>query len=213
MVDMEAPFLVMYEKCKPFTMTSIERMYAVYKSVEYICKNNIPGDYVECGVWKGGSSMMAALSLIHFGKINKELWLYDTFEGMPEATDKDISYQGVRGKDYKGDMIGTLQEVEINMKKTGYTRVVTIPGKVENTIPDALPLRISLLRLDTDWYESTLHELKHLYPLLIKGGVLIIDDYGHWEGARKATDEYFESIGVFPMLNRIDYTGRIMIKL
>jgi O-methyltransferase len=214
MVDMEAKFGQFYEMCKPYTMTSIERMYAIFKATEYICKNNIPGDFVECGVWKGGSSMMAALSLIHFGRTSKELWLYDTFEGMSEATDKDVSYRGELGKDYKEESWPTFNEVVNNMEKVGYTDggIRLITGKVEDTIPKYSPMRISLLRLDTDWYESTLHELKHLYPLLIKGGVLIIDDYGHWEGARKATDEYFESIGVFPMLNRIDYTGRIMIK-
>ena len=212
---MEDSFLAMYERCKPYTMTSIERMYALFKAVEYICKNNIAGDFVECGVWKGGSSMLAALAFEHFGKINKELWLYDTFEGMPPATDLDVSYQGRQGSDYNGDMIGTVQEVKSNMELTGYPgRIYYVPGRVEDVIPrpGCIPYRISLLRLDTDWHESTLHELKHLYPLLISGGVLIIDDYGHWEGARKAVDEYFESIGVFPFLHRIDYTGRIYIK-
>jgi len=213
MVDMNAWFLRRYEELKPYTMTSIERMYAVYKAVEYICKNNIPGDFVECGVWKGGSSMMAALSLIHFGYTRKELWLYDTFTGMTEATDVDVSWQGMKGKDYDEASWPGMQEVVSNMDSTGYPGLKRyIPGKVEDTIPEHSPARIALLRLDTDWYRSTLHELKHLYPLLISGGVLIIDDYGHWEGARKAVDEYFAGLGVFPYLHRIDYTGRIYIK-
>ena len=220
MVDMEAAFLAMYEKCKPYTMTSIERMYAVYKSVEYICKNNIPGDWVECGVWKGGSSMMAALSFKHFNKF-RDLWLYDTFEGMSEATKEDVSWQGEKGKDYKEPEWPGVQEVQFNMDSTGYNNtgiainskhIRYVIGKVEDTLHKTTPVRIAILRLDTDWYKSTLYELQQLYPLLISGGVLIIDDYGHWEGARKAVDEYFESIGVFPMLNRIDYTGRIYIK-
>ena len=210
---MEDSFLAMYERCKPYTMTSIERMYALFKAIEYICKNNIVGDFVECGVWKGGSSMLAALSFEYFGKSNKELWLYDTFEGMPPATDLDVSYQGKQGKDYNGDMIGTLKEVVDNMNAVEYRNIFhCIIGKVEDNIPGEAPYRISLLRLDTDWYESTLHELRHLYPLLISGGVLIIDDYGHWQGARKAVDEYFAGLGVFPYLHRIDYTGRIYIK-
>jgi O-methyltransferase len=211
MVDMEVPFLEMYERCKPYTITSIERMYAIFKSTEYICKNNIAGDYVECGVWKGGSSMMAALSLMHFGLDNKELWLYDTFEGMPAASDKDVDCGGIGGDEYEGEMLGTLEEVKKNMELTGYPAIY-IKGKIEETMPGNIPFRISLLRLDTDWYESTLHELTYLYPLLISGGVLIIDDYGHWQGAKLAVDSYFESIGVFPFLQRIDYTGRIMIK-
>lgn len=213
LVDMEQDFLKMYERCKPFTMTSIERMYSVFKAVEYLCKANIPGDFVECGVWKGGSSMMAALSLMHFGK-TRELYLYDTFEGMPEAEEIDVSFQGNKGSDYDGEMIGTWDEVIQNMQETGYDLkyLNMIKGIVENTIPEKTPFRIALLRLDTDWYRSTLHELTHLFPLLVKGGVLIIDDYGHWEGARKATDEYFESIGIVPFLSRIDYTGRIYVK-
>ena len=76
-----------------------------------------------------------------------------------------------------------------------------------------MPKQIALLRLNTDWFESTYHELVHLYPLLSKGGVLIIDDYGHWQGARKAVDTYFKEQGIYPLLHRIDYTGRIMQKL
>ena len=77
-------------------------------------------------------------------------------------------------------------------------------------IPKYLPGEIALLRLDTDWYKSTQHELIHLYPLLVGSGVLIIDDYGHWQGAKKAVDEYFSDKKI--LLNRIDYTGRISIK-
>jgi hypothetical protein len=90
--------------------------------------------------------------------------------------------------------------------------VLFIKGKVEETIPGTLPKEISLLRLDTDWYESTLHNLVHLYPLLRKGGILILDDYGHWQGARKATDEYFARENIIPFLSRIDYTGRLYVK-
>jgi hypothetical protein len=75
-----------------------------------------------------------------------------------------------------------------------------------------LPEQIAVLRLDTDFYESTRHELRHLYPRLVHGGVLIIDDYGHWAGARKAVDEYIAEEGIRLLLNRIDYTGRIAIK-
>jgi hypothetical protein len=86
-------------------------------------------------------------------------------------------------------------------------------GKVEDTIPADIPEKIALLRLDTDWYESTKHELIHLFPRLQKGGVLIIDDYGFWKGARKAVDEYFAENNIQILLNRIDDTGRMAIKL
>ena len=91
--------------------------------------------------------------------------------------------------------------------------IIYIKGKVEETIPEIIPGKISLLRLDTDWYESTLHNLNHLFPLLSKGGILILDDYGHWQGARKAVDEYLEKNNVKILLNRIDYTGRIAVKV
>ncbi|MFX1257024.1 MAG: TylF/MycF/NovP-related O-methyltransferase [Promethearchaeota archaeon] len=101
------------------------------------------------------------------------------------------------------------------MALTGYPKesVVYIKGKVENTIPNMIPEKISLLRLDTDWYNSTYHELKHLYPILSQKGIIIIDDYGHWKGARKATDNYFKENNVQILLNRIDYKGRLGIKL
>ena len=83
---------------------------------------------------------------------------------------------------------------------------------VEDTIPNQAPKEIALLRLDTDWYESTLHELEHLYPRLVSGGVLIIDDYGHWRGAREAVDEYIDKHKLKLFLTRIDYTGRLCVK-
>lgn len=99
------------------------------------------------------------------------------------------------------------------MQSTNYPAemLVFIKGKVEDTIPKTMPKHIALLRLDTDWYESTKHELLHLYPLLSKSGVLIIDDYGYWAGSKKAVDEYFSKGEM--LLNRIDYTSRIAIKI
>ncbi len=91
-------------------------------------------------------------------------------------------------------------------------RVHVVRGRVEETLPEAAPEHIAVLRLDTDWYISTRHELQHLYPRLVDGGVLIIDDYGHWQGARRAVDEYFRDEAPPLLLNRIDYTGRVAVK-
>jgi hypothetical protein len=101
------------------------------------------------------------------------------------------------------------------MRDTGYDseKVFFVKGKVEETLPAHAPDRISLLRLDTDWYESTYHELTHLYPRLTVGGVLIIDDYGHWAGARRAVDDFIGKNKLRLLLNRVDYTGRICVKL
>lgn len=215
----------LYAFCSPYTMTSHERMFALYKSVEYIVQHNIPGDFVECGVWKGGSSMLMAKTLLHFGIKDRVLWLYDTFEGMSEPTEQDKDLTGKSADDLlksasKADArsvwcYSTLDEVKANLISTGYPaeNIRFIQGKVEDSIPANMPQGdIALLRLDTDWYESTKHELIHLYPHLVQQGVLIIDDYGHWVGAKKAVDEYLQENHIPLLLNMIDYSGRIAVK-
>ncbi len=108
----------------------------------------------------------------------------------------------------------SVRAVREAMLSTGYPaeRIHLVKGLVEDTIPAQAPEQLAMLRLDTDWYASTKHELEQLYPRLAEGGVLIVDDYGHYEGARKAVDEYFDDTGHRVLLNRIDYTGRIAIK-
>lgn len=215
-------FLDIFRKCKPYTMTSIERMYSLYTAVKYAIKNEIPGDFVECGVWRGGSSMMITLTLAHLGVSDRKIYLYDTYEGMSDPTEADKDFVGRNAaemleetKDRKETSVWCLagiEDVTQNLFSTGYPKenLIFVKGKVEDTLPATLPEQVALLRLDTDWYESTRHELIHLYPLLQKDGVLIIDDYGHWEGCRKAVDEYFADKKI--LLNRIDYTGRIAVK-
>jgi O-methyltransferase len=218
--DLPPEFMTLYERCAPFTMTSIERMYALYEALRYISAAAIEGDVVECGVWRGGSSMMAALTLAELG-IVRRLWLYDTFEGMPPPGAHDIRYTGEHAHeslDPTQRVAGasndwawaTINDVTSNMRSTGHRELELVAGKVENTIPARAPATIALLRLDTDWYESTRHELEYLYPRLTPGGVLIVDDYGHWQGAKRAVDEYFRTRPI--LLNRIDYTGRIAVK-
>lgn len=214
--DFDKPTLAILGRVLPYTMTSPARIAAVCSAVRYAEANNIPGAFVECGVWKGGSSMAAALTF----RTPRPLFLYDTFEGMTSPTDHDRRASGgtpaarmLRNAD-KNDPIlcySPLGEVKRNMDSTGYpaSHVTYVSGKVEETIPGVVPEQIAILRLDTDWYESTRHELVHLYPRLSPGGVLIIDDYGYWAGARKAVDEYFAG-SLF--LSRIDETGRVAIK-
>ena len=153
---------------------------------------NIPGDFVECGVWRGGNCMLMATELQKMGQ-NRKIWLYDTFEGMPKPGEHDVKFDGKKAKDiwYEDWCRASLSDVEKNMVSTGYTNWICIVGDVLKTIPKNTPKQIALLRLDTDFYESTKHELIHLYPLLEKDGVLIIDDYHSWQGSRKACDEYF----------------------
>ncbi len=222
--DMDKDFITLYEQCRPYTMTSIERMYSVYKAIEYIVKFNIPGDMVECGVWKGGSSMLIALTLLSLNDKKRSVYLYDTYTGMSAPTEKDVECTGRKFFEGWGEGAGSsmnelcavsLDEVRNNLFSTGYPqeKLIFVKGKVEDTIPKIVPDNIALLRLDTDWYESTYHELSHLFPRLSAHGVLIIDDYGHWLGAREAVDKYLTDNNIKIILQRIDYTGRMGVKL
>jgi O-methyltransferase len=208
-------------RVRSWTMTSPERIYALVQAVRYVSANAIPGAIVECGVWKGGSMAAIARTLLQVQDLNRELYLFDTFEGMSEPTAKDIDYSGKHAsrilKEDKGFQCADapLAGVRGVLQETGYPkeRIHFVQGKVEETLPRNAPTSISLLRLDTDWYESTAHELIHLVPRLSRGGVIIIDDYGHWKGSRQACDEYFQQNRIPILLNRIDYTGRMALKL
>src|SRR6185369_8285823 len=90
----EAKFVAAYERCRAYTMTSPERMYALWNAARHVVAAGIAGDFVECGVWKGGSSMLAALALADAGDVTRPLWLYDTFEGMSEPTADDVDHKG-----------------------------------------------------------------------------------------------------------------------
>lgn len=213
-----------YKKVKPYTMTTPERIASLCNAVKYLVDNNIEGDFVECGVWRGGSTMAAIDTLVKMGDTKRRIYLYDTYEGMSEPTEADKVLSGTDAsvlleQSDKNDpssvwCYSALEEVQKNVGSLNYpaNQVHYVKGKVEDSIPATLPGKIALLRLDTDWYESTAHELEHLYPLLVPGGVIIIDDYGHWEGARKAVDEYIAKHKLPLLLNRIDYTGRIAVK-
>ena len=213
----------LFNLVSPYTMTSRERVFSLIQAVRYIARHKIPGDVVECGVWKGGSMMAIANILLAEQDRTRDLYLFDTFSGMSEPSEKD--------RDFSGQDAAELLEISSNadnwiwcnaplegvqsvMNTTGYdqSKIHFVQGKVEDTLPASAPGKIALLRLDTDWYESTRHELIHLFPRLSINGVIIIDDYGYWQGAKKAVDEYFQDHNIKILLNRIDETGRIAIK-
>jgi O-methyltransferase len=211
---------------RTFTMTSPERLVSLSRGVDHLVRNNIAGDVVECGVWKGGSMMLVARKLARLGDMGRNLYLFDTFEGMSEPGKEDVSAvdQTSAGELLNsaertdGDNVwcySPLEEVRTNLRETDYPieKIRFIKGKVEDTLPEPSIGRIALLRLDTDWYESTRHELDTLYDLLVPGGIMIIDDYGHWSGSRKAVDEFFSKRKLSLYLHRIDYTGRMAIKI
>ena len=211
------------------TMTSMERVVSLIRAVQYVERHRIPGALVECGVWRGGSMMAVARTLLAAGKSDRELFLFDTYSGMPQAGDVDVDafsrsaaplLADLRTRpakeQIKNEMVAqcSLETVRANVIATGYPqgKLHFVEGRVENTIPECAPDQIALLRLDTDWYESTRHELIHLFPRLSPHGILVIDDYGHWHGARLAVDEYFERNQEHMFLSRIDYTGRIGVR-
>jgi O-methyltransferase len=217
--DLELDFIRLYRRCAEYTMTSIERMHALWAATRFVSARGVPGDHVECGVWRGGSSMLAALTFAAAGDHDRRFHLYDTFEGMPEPTAHDGAVarrEWVRHQrdDHNEWCYGPLDDVRANMLSTGLPRerLRLVKGKVEDTIPAEVPDRIALLRLDTDWYSSTHHELVHLMPRLEPGGVLILDDYGHWQGARKAVDDYLSEHGIDLLLVRVDAAGRVAVK-
>ena len=223
--DLEPEFLELHELCRGETMTSLERMYALWSATRYIVDNQLPGDFVECGVWRGGSVMLMAATLLRLGDTSRDLWLYDTFGGMTAPTVDDV--QAMSGRPAAEILnehertpddpfwgIADRDTAERNLRRTGYPfqRFRIVEGDVMATLPATAPAAIALLRLDTDWYTSTRHELEQLYPRLTPGGVLIVDDYGYWRGARKATDEFQATLQPRPLLHRIDYTGRVCVK-
>ncbi|WP_200874854.1 TylF/MycF/NovP-related O-methyltransferase [Desulfonatronum thiodismutans] len=222
--DFEDLHIDIMNRVRPYTLTSHERLYSLIESVKYILNNNINGAFLECGVYKGGSMMAVALTLMAEGRADRDLYLYDTYEGMPAPDERDVDVWGKSVmEDFSKKKISdtsstwtnaSLQDVKKAMALTGYPmdKVFFVKGLVEDTLPGNAPESVALLRLDTDWYKSTKHELEHLYPRLSPRGVMILDDYGHFKGAKQAVDEYFYNSSMKPLLHRIDYTGRLVVK-
>lgn len=167
--------------------------------------------------------LAVARTLLEEGDTTRDLWLYDTFTRMPPPGERDFDIWGRHASSYfegpvdphdtDGYRYLPLDEVRMLLESTGYPpeRLHFVAGMVEETIPGETPDQIALLRLDTDWYESTAHELSHLYPRLVEGAILIIDDYGQFTGARDAVDEYLDALPAPPFLHRIDWTGRLAV--
>jgi O-methyltransferase len=199
------------ERVAPYTMTGVDRQVALVQAVRHLVRSGVQGSFVECGVWRGGSMMAVALTLQQEGDIRRDLYLFDTFAGMSEPTVVDESFDGTSAtsmlnrvpKNTGAWCYAGLDDVRANMESTNYpaSKIHFVEGRVEDTIPTNTPgYPIALLRLDTDWYESTKLELECLFPLLSDDGILIVDDYGYWHGAKR----YF--------LHRIDYTARLLVK-
>ncbi len=207
--------------------TSTERIVATINACKHAVSAQIEGDFVECGVWRGGNAIAAKKTFERLGS-DKTVYLFDTFTGMTAPGDHDKTAYNPKSADerfeeasrdgYRDWNYASLEEVKDNFARSGVdsSGIRFVQGDVLQTlaVEENLPQCISVLRLDTDWYESTKVELERLYPRLTIGGSILIDDYGHWEGARKAVDEYFAGMEAKrrPLLHYTDYTGRMGVK-
>jgi O-methyltransferase len=213
-----------FKEVLPYTLTDASRVLSLIYAVRYIERNCVSGAIVECGVWKGGSMMAVARTLLEMGVTDRQLYLCDTFHGMPPPADRDLHSTGVPAEQYFKEQniphyqgcwcFATLDEVKQNLNLTGYPvgNIHYVKGKVEDTLPEQAPDVVSLLRLDTDFYESTRHEMVHLFPRLSVGGVLIVDDYVSWRGSREAVDEYLRDHKVRMFLNPVGGGAGIGVK-
>jgi O-methyltransferase len=193
-------FWQFYERCMPYSLLQVPGFYNLYQSVCHVARNQIQGDFVECGCLFGGASIFAYLAMRSKG-LKRKIYLFDTFEGIDEVGPL------VNGEVLNHGQIPSYYEnVKLNITECGcdLNDFVLIGGKVEETLSANTIDKIAILRLDTDFYSSTRFELEYLYPNLVPGGALIIDDYGVFQGSRDATDEYLAKLDCAPLLNRID---------
>lgn len=220
-VDYEDDYRAIIRAVRPYTMTSNDKLHGLITATKYIHDHGIPGAIVECGVWRGGSMHAVARTLDAAGDHSRDMYLFDTFEGMTAPTEKDERHDGRTAADLLETSqrnaavwaYASLDDVRNSFADVPYPadRIHYVEGPVEKTVPEHAPAQIALLRLDTDWYESTKHEFDHLYPRLVSGGVLLIDDYGWWKGSRTATQEFLAETGERLLLIRMA-SGRIAVK-
>lgn len=217
---------MVFAEISNFSCQMPEAAAQLCRTVEHLHARRIEGAFVECGVFLGASIIVMMRTLNRIGATDRDVWLFDTFEGMPEPEAVDQFYCEAPGDNMKfwdktkrGDggsdwVRGEVDRVRANIEPCGYPkeRVHYVKGMVEDTIPENAPDKIALLRLDTDFYASTRHELEHLYPRVVSGGVVIIDDYGAYKGSRKATDEYLQDLDTPILLMRIDEHVRMFVK-
>jgi hypothetical protein len=216
------------EVASKYSMTGFERMFFLVKALKQIKIDNIEGDFVECGVWRGGNLILFQKIIEELKLKNRKIFAYDTFFGMNQPGHFDLNIKNEKAKIIlnslekkrvdpnkniilaKCDLDEVKKNFHTNTKKND--NLICIKGEVEKTlkIKKNLPKKISLLRLDTDWYQSTKIELEVLFPLLSKNGILVIDDYGYWKGSKKAVDEYFKNKK--NNLFKVDFTARYLFK-
>lgn len=203
-------FARLHRQVADYSMMSHARLRGIYEGVCEVIRRGVPGDLVECGTARGGCAALMGLTCRQRGQ-PRDLWIFDTFEGLPPPSEGDPDY--ALAKTREGTCRGEYDEVRGLLERL---RVLDgahlVKGLFQNTVPGAAVRQIALLHLDGDWYDSTRVCLDHLYDKVSPGGVIQVDDYGHWAGARKALHEFFDERGIKAELRYLDYTGRQFIK-
>ena len=212
-----------FEKVDEISLTSYPNRWSLIQSLKYIEENNISGEIVETGVYKG-ANLILINNFLTKSNMHKKIFAFDTYEGQPDPSEKDFDIKGTKmiekfevlKKKNVTPVFCSLENVKkniLNYSENDLEKIIFVKGKVEETLRSEknLPNKISLLRLDTDFYDSIKISLEILYPRLCKGGVLIIDDYGHFKGAQTAVDDFFNNKKNIWM-HRVDYTCRLIIK-
>jgi len=189
-----------------FTMGGIQRLNALQVCIEDVLANNVPGCFVEAGVWRGGSSIFAKAVFCHHRACDRIIWCCDSFQGMPSPSTTDLSIDKTTDFSDRDYLIASEADVIINFKKFGLLdeNVRFLKGWFCDTLPNAPIDKIAILRMDGDLYESTMDALKNLYHKLSSGGYVIADDYKSWKGCRTAVDEFRKENGIVDEIVHID---------
>ena len=191
------------------TMIGLKRLDNIQHCVLDILKNNIDGDFIETGVWRGGGSIFMKAILSVFNINNKIVWVADSFEGLPKPN-KEKYIEDINDTLYKyKELKVSLQEVKDNFKKYDLldNNVKFLKGWFSETLPKAPMQKLSLLRLDGDMYESTWDALVNLYPKLSIGGFIIIDDWNAVKGCKKAVEDYRLTNNITEKIVTIDWAS------
>ncbi|MFX0199790.1 MAG: TylF/MycF/NovP-related O-methyltransferase [Candidatus Hodarchaeota archaeon] len=198
-------FNQLYEIITDYTLLDVERIHSLWMLVNDINIRKIGGDIVESGCSRGGSSAVLRAGM----GSQRRLWIYDSFQGLPAPSTQDGGK-----KHYVGECAASVKDVLEILTVTGASKeeFVIRQGWFRDTFKQELPERVALLHCDVDWSESVSLVLETFYPLIPKGGTIILDDFGHWEGCRIAFFEFCERYGEHPLLERVGYTQAFWVK-
>lgn len=188
------------------TMVGLKRLDNLQGCIEEVIREGVPGDLIECGVWRGGSVILMRAALRAYGITDRIVWAADSFSGFPSPGPADTDEDSLHDESV---LAVSVEEVRRNFARYGLLddRVRFLVGWFEETLPSAPIDHLAVLRLDSDRYDSTMDCLVALYPKLSPGGFVVIDDYGAHPGCKRATDDFRRSWGIDDRLLEIDWSG------